>query len=163
MHLMSRSRYLQIADFPFTTMRPQLGIIHYEDGESLAVADIPGLIAGAAQSGRGLGHEFLRHIERTQLLAFVVDLTGGLQGDDATATPLQQLDMLLVRCLLQFSPSLFPGGPIPPHPASPYMLQDPTLPVDARISADAESFFQHMQHVHNEVRRHISASIATYK
>lgn len=88
--------FTQIADYPFTTLRPQLGVVQYTDGASLAVADIPGLIAGAASANRGLGHEFLRHVERTRLLAFVVDLSSGCADQDGPGAPLQQLNMLRV-------------------------------------------------------------------
>ena len=62
----------KIADYPFTTLVPNLGVVRRPTGDGTVFADIPGLIAGAAQ-GAGLGHDFLRHIERTRLLIHMVD------------------------------------------------------------------------------------------
>lgn len=65
----------KVAAYPFTTLHPVIGTIMYDEVRRLRVADIPGLIDGAHQ-GVGLGHDFLRHIERTQFLLFVVDMAG---------------------------------------------------------------------------------------
>jgi GTP-binding protein len=70
----------KIADYPFTTLVPNLGMVRA--GEySYVVADVPGLIEGASE-GKGLGHQFLRHIERTALIMHVVDMTGGFEDRD---------------------------------------------------------------------------------
>ena len=70
----------KIANYPFTTLNPNLGVVDLEDARGFVIADIPGLIEGASE-GVGLGHEFLRHIERTKVLIHIVD-AAGLEGRD---------------------------------------------------------------------------------
>lgn len=86
----------KIADYPFTTMEPQLGIVSYRDGKSFVMADIPGIIEGASE-GKGLGLRFLRHIERNAVLLFMVPA----DADDIT----KEYEILL-REVEQFNPQL---------------------------------------------------------
>ena len=86
----------KIADYPFTTMEPQLGIVSYRDNRSFVMADIPGIIEGASE-GKGLGLRFLRHIERNAVLLFMVP---------ADANDIAAEYSILLRELEQFNPQL---------------------------------------------------------
>ena len=92
----------KIADYPFTTLEPMLGVIEIGGpaGHTFVMADLPGLIAGAAE-GVGLGYEFLRHIERTRMLLHVLDGSGGLEGRD----PVEDFELISAE-LAAYSPEL---------------------------------------------------------
>ena len=89
----------KIADYPFTTLSPVLGVVKLDIGKSLVLADIPGLIEGASQ-GAGLGHEFLRHIERTKFLVHVIDIS-----DFREREPLEAFE-IINKEMEQYSPEL---------------------------------------------------------
>ena len=86
----------KIADYPFTTLAPNLGIVKYGDYGSFVMADIPGLIEGASK-GKGLGHQFLKHIERNKVLLYLIESSD--ESPHTTFTTLQNE-------LLQFNPDL---------------------------------------------------------
>jgi GTP-binding protein len=89
----------KIADYPFTTLTPNLGVVGLSDDRSFVVADVPGLIEGAHR-GHGLGHRFLRHLERTKVLVHIVDMSGASGRD-----PVEDLETVR-RELELFQPEL---------------------------------------------------------
>jgi GTP-binding protein len=89
----------KIADYPFTTLTPNLGVVRLSGDRSFAIADVPGLIEGAHR-GQGLGHQFLRHLERTKVLVHLVDVTSATGRD-----PVNDLDTVR-RELELFHPAL---------------------------------------------------------
>ncbi|MNS78095.1 GTPase ObgE [compost metagenome] len=90
----------KIADYPFTTLEPNLGVIRFGPGDTAVMADIPGLVEGASE-GTGLGHEFLRHVERCRLLVHLLDMSGGFESRD----PLQDFAMINEE-LRRYSPEM---------------------------------------------------------
>jgi GTP-binding protein len=90
----------KIADYPFTTLHPNLGVVRVAPEKSFVIADIPGLIEGAAE-GAGLGHQFLRHLQRTRLLLHIVDLA----PFDDTVDPVQEAQAI-VEELHKYDPEL---------------------------------------------------------
>ncbi|MET0147972.1 MAG: GTPase ObgE, partial [Acidimicrobiales bacterium] len=88
----------KIADYPFTTLEPNLGVVRTDDAE-FVVADIPGLIEGASE-GKGLGHQFLRHIERARVLVILCDLA------PADGVPVAEQQRILLDELGQYQPDL---------------------------------------------------------
>ena len=89
----------KIADYPFTTLEPNLGVVRMDDGVEFVVADIPGLIEGAAE-GKGLGHQFLRHVERARALVVLIDLATNAEHDPATQ------ERILIQELGAYRPEL---------------------------------------------------------
>jgi GTP-binding protein len=89
----------KIADYPFTTLVPNLGVVRISEDRSFVVADVPGLIEGAHR-GQGLGHQFLRHLERTKVLVHLVDMSGSTGRN-----PVEDLDTVR-RELELFAPTL---------------------------------------------------------
>jgi len=89
----------KVANYHFTTLYPNLGVIYVEEGVSFVMADIPGIIEGAAE-GAGLGHDFLRHIDRCRLLVHIVDVSGSEDRD-----PVDDFDKINAE-LAEYSPEL---------------------------------------------------------
>jgi GTP-binding protein len=114
----------KIADYPFTTLVPNLGVVQYQD-QSFVVADIPGLIEGA-HAGVGLGHQFLRHVERARLLLYLLDVS-----PFATAPSLEAFETLAARAANSTTPDLAQ------KPALVALNKIDTLAPDERAAVDA--------------------------
>lgn len=154
--LLSRvsSAHPKIADYPFTTLQPNLGIVKHTDYDSFVLADIPGLIEGAHE-GKGLGFQFLRHIERTRILVFLIDVS--------SPNPTRDLEILQSE-LRHYSPQLL---------AKPAMLvasKIDLLPPETRTgfylggkaehgisSATGEGIQQLISHLSDMVQKHRAA------
>lgn len=91
----------KVADYPFTTLYPNLGVVSVGEERSFVIADVPGIISGAAE-GAGLGMRFLKHLQRTRLLLHLVDIA---PMDDAATTPLQEVKQITEE-INRFSPEL---------------------------------------------------------
>ncbi len=137
----------KIADYPFTTLEPHLGVVRMDQGTEYTVADVPGLIEGASE-GKGLGHRFLRHVERARVLCILLDLSPG-----AEMAPATQLDVL-TRELGAYQPELLerhrvvvgsradlagPVGSVVYDPDDPDLIElaELGLDVDAEIKASS--------------------------
>ncbi len=122
----------KIADYPFTTLVPNLGVVRYDDAPPFVVADVPGLIEGAHQ-GAGLGVRFLKHIERTRLLVHVIDISA-LSADDPMR-PFHQIEFELASY----------SGPIVEKPRI-IVLNKIDLVADEAFSAEAAAKYGQLGH-----------------
>ncbi len=101
----------KIADYPFTTLTPNLGVVGLSSDRSFVVADVPGLIEGAHR-GLGLGHQFLRHLERTKVLVHVVDISGATGRDPVSDLDIVRRELELFRPELASKPQIVAANKI---------------------------------------------------
>jgi GTP-binding protein len=118
----------KIADYPFTTLEPNLGVVRMDDGFEMVVADIPGLIEGASE-GRGLGHQFLRHVERARVLVLMLDL-----APVAERSPAEQ-ERVLLRELSRYQPDLLDRQRVTIGSRADFFEADATAFQGPRVSA----------------------------
>ena len=101
----------KIADYPFTTLTPNLGVVRLGEDRSFVVADVPGLIEGAHR-GQGLGHQFLRHLERTKVLVHLVDVSGASGRDPAADLDTVRRELELFQPTLAAKPQIVAANKI---------------------------------------------------
>ena len=101
----------KIADYPFTTLTPNLGVVTLSEHRSFVVADVPGLIEGA-HSGHGLGHQFLRHLERTKVLVHLVDVSGASGRDPVEDFEVVRRELQLFDAALAAKPQIVAANKI---------------------------------------------------
>jgi GTP-binding protein len=105
----------KVADYPFTTLTPHLGVVSLSDDRSFVIADVPGLIEGAHR-GLGLGHQFLRHLERTKVLVHVVDVSGASGRDPAEDFETLRRELALYRPELAAKPQIVAANKVDAAP-----------------------------------------------
>jgi len=123
----------KVAPYPFTTLRPYLGVVQAPGGDSFTCADIPGLVQGAFEN-RGLGHDFLRHIERTSILVYVIDIVGYDDLDIAATFH------ILRREVEMYNPSLVR------RPSVIALNKMDLIKTDTRLLEMCENFVHEMSH-----------------
>ena len=134
----------KVASYPFTTLRPHIGVIEYPDYSTVRVADIPGLIEGAHED-MGMGHEFLRHIERVKVLLFIVDIGGfQLRASDPYRSAYECLTLLekeldQYKTELRTKPSLIAVNKMD-RPTSPALFADFQAQLTARSGLDKKIY-----------------------
>jgi GTPase len=101
----------KIADYPFTTLTPHLGVVTLSDDRSFVVADVPGLIEGAHR-GQGLGHQFLRHIERTKVIVYLVDVSSASGREPADDLAVIRRELELFKSELLERPQLLAANKV---------------------------------------------------
>jgi GTP-binding protein len=116
----------EIADYPFTTLVPNLGVVAYRDYKSFVVADIPGIIEGASQ-GKGLGLRFLRHIERNSILLFMVP---------STTENVAQEYQILLKELQEYNPELLDKNRLLAVSKSDLLTDETRAELEATLPAD---------------------------
>ena len=121
----------EIADYPFTTLVPNLGIVKYHDYQSFVMADIPGIIEGASE-GKGLGHRFLRHIERNSILLFMVPA----DSDDIV----KEYEVLLAE-LKQYNPEMLFKDRVLAISKSDMLDEELTEEIQATLPQDLKTIF----------------------
>lgn len=147
----------KIADYPFTTLHPNVGVVTYRDGHGLSVADIPGLIEGA-HADRGLGHAFLRHIERCPALVYVIDCSPG-NPDPAGDLISLQSELRLYDPALPMRPSLVVANKVDTAGSAPRVASLrartslPVLPASARTGQGMDTVMASLRWLLDSVKR----------